>query len=128
MGKIYSLDLRERVLKSYQEGLSTHKVASKFDVSHDFVSDLVNLYKNTGSLIAGKRGSRKPPVITGENLEWLKNKLIEKNDYTISQLSELLEKEKGIKAGQTSVKGALKRLNFSIKKKCFLQVKEIEKM
>lgn len=128
MGKIYSQDLRKRVLESYQGGLSSYQVAYQFDVSHDFVSDLVNLYAKTGSIEPFKRGSRKPPLITGENLQWLKEKLLEKNDYTISELSELVKKEKSIIAGKKAISGALKRLGFSIKKKCFLPVREIEKM
>lgn len=117
----YSEDLRKRALSKYQSGLSTHKVAELLDVSHDFVSDLVKRFNETGSIKANKIGGSKKPFILDENLTWIKEKLIEKNDLRVKDIQELFVLEKGLHFNEWTIKSAIKRLNFSLKKRCFLQ-------
>ena len=124
MGKAYSLDLRERVIKEYIACGSSLKVGIKYQVSHDFVSELVNKYKETGSLLPKKHGGNHKPKILGEDLVWLKNKLLEKNDLLIREIIELLYIERGLKVSLTSVRTAFKTLNFSVKKRHFMPMKE----
>ena len=87
-------------------------MAAKYQVSHDFVSNLVNLYRETGSLLPKKHVGNHKPKIVGEDLVWLKNKLLEKNDLLIREIIDLIYQEKGLKVSLTSVRNAFKALNF----------------
>ena len=49
MGKPYSMDLRERVLKDCDSGLSPKDVAKKFSVSAAWVYSLLQRRRDTGS-------------------------------------------------------------------------------
>ena len=45
MPQPYSLDLRRKVLDAYRETGKLLETARRFNVSHDFVGDLITLYE-----------------------------------------------------------------------------------
>ena len=115
MAKAYSLDLRKKVFEAYNKSKTKDKleIAKRFDVSYDFVNNLVNLYKETGSLSPRPRRGKKATTINEESLKYLEQLVKENNDYTLSELSEKLNKEMGIKSGITVVFRALRKLGLA---------------
>jgi transposase len=122
--KVYSEDLRERVFQAKKEGMSTPEICSVFNVSHDFVSDMISLYRSTGSLKHRKRGGYKKPLIDGENLDYLKLSLEANNDMTLKEIQELFKSEKNLIFNKGTISSALKRINFSLKKRHFMLLSE----
>jgi putative transposase len=72
MGKPYSVDLRERVVRSVEkEGLSRRRAAARFGVSYSAAIDWLKRYRQTGSVKPGQMGGRKPKAISGAHRDWL---------------------------------------------------------
>ena len=72
MGKPYSMDLRERVVRAVEEdGLSRHQAASRFGISVSAAIKWVKRYRTTGSVAPGQMGGHCPKKIRGEHHSWL---------------------------------------------------------
>jgi putative transposase len=72
MGKPYSMDLRERVVASVEQGgLSRRQAAARFEVGISTVIRWVSRLRETSSLAPGKMGGHRPKKIAGDHREWL---------------------------------------------------------
>jgi transposase len=111
--KTYSLDLRERVVKAYDQKFGAQaKIAELFGVSVPWIKKLLRRRRETGSLAPKPHGGGQQPAFEGENLENLK-KLVEQNpDATLQELGEL----SGVKCGIVAVWRTLKKLGCHRKK------------
>jgi putative transposase len=102
MGKPYSVDLRERVVRAVeQEGQSRRQAAARFGVSYSAAIDWVRRHRETGSLKPGQMGGHKPKKISGEHRDWLVQRCREK-DFTLRGLVAELG-ERGLKVDYRSV-------------------------
>lgn len=55
--KPHSIDLREKVVKAYEEGgISVRKLAARFDVSKAFVQKMLKQHQVKGHVKSGKQG------------------------------------------------------------------------
>lgn len=124
LAKVYSEDLRERIFQAKKEGISTSEICVLFKVSHDFVSDMIKLYRRTGGFKPSKRGGYRKPLIDGENLNYLKISLEANNDMTLKEIQELFKNEKNLTFKRGAISSALKRINFSLKKRLFMHLSE----
>ena len=124
MAKVYSEDLRERVFQAQKDGMTTPEICSVFKVSHDFVSDMIKLYRSTGSLKHRKIGGNRKLLIDAENLDYLKISLEANNDMTLKEIQELFKKEKNLIFNRGAISSALKRISFSLKKRHFMLLSE----
>ena len=59
--KAYSLDLRQRVLKDVDAGMSTREVATKYDVSESWVRRLKQRLRETGEIGPRRAGNPQTP-------------------------------------------------------------------
>jgi len=111
--KVYSLDLRQRVVEAYENGEGTQKeIAELFGVSLSWVESLLRRWRQTKSIAPKPHGGGRQAKFTGKKLERLKI-LVEKNpDAT---LEELLRKSR-VQGSIMSVFRALKRLGITRKK------------
>jgi len=111
--KVYSLDLRQRVVKAYENGEGTQKeIAELFGVSLSWVESLLRQWRQTGSISPKPHGGGRQAKITGKKLEYLKT-LVEKNpDATLEEL----RRKCRTKGSIMSVFRALKRLGITRKK------------
>jgi transposase len=110
----YSMDLRERVVESYELGHGTQsEVAQNFDVSRSSVQKWLRKSREDGSVAAAPHGGGRPATFSGRNLEKLAKLVKDDPDAT---LEELLHKS-GIKASVMSVFRALERLDITRKKR-----------
>jgi len=72
MGRPYSLDLRERVVRAVEiEGLTCREAAARFDVAPSTVGNWVRRLRDTGGLRPGQMGGHRPAKIAGEHRIWL---------------------------------------------------------
>jgi putative transposase len=86
MGKPYSVDLRERVVRAVEEeGLSRRQAAARFHVSYSAAIDWVKRRRQTGRLEPGRMGGHKPRKISGAHRDWLVQRCRER-DFTLRGL------------------------------------------
>src|ERR687884_2274928 len=79
MGKAYSIDLRERVVRAVEEkGLSRRQAAAHFGVSYSAAIDWVARYRRTGSVAPDRVGGHRPKKIAGADRDWLVQRCREK--------------------------------------------------
>lgn len=116
-GKPCSLDLRERVVAAVErEGMSRSAAAARFGVPRSSAIKWVARLRATGSVAPGKMGGHKPKTLRDEHAEWLIARCRER-DFTISQLVEELQQERGLKVDRRSVWEFLHAERLSFKKK-----------
>lgn len=109
----YSMDLRERVIRAYDQKVGTQEqVAKLFGVSARWIKKLLRRRRETGSIAPRPHGGGWTPKFSGEKLDRLKA-LVEQNpDAT---LQELLE-QSGVDGSIMAVHRALERLGCRRKK------------
>lgn len=93
MGKPYSVDLRERVVRAVErEGLSRRQAAARFGVSYGAAIDWVRRYRETGGLRPGQMGGHQPKKISGAHRDWLTQRCREKGFTLRGLVAELAER------------------------------------
>ena len=86
MGKAYSMDLRERVVRAVEDdGLSRRRAARCFGVAESTAINWVRRFRETGSAAPGQIGGYRPKKIIGEHHRWLVQRCRE-NDFTLQGL------------------------------------------
>lgn len=83
----YSNDLREKIIKAYEdkEG-SMAKLARRFHVSLGFIKNLRQRYRQTGSVEPQPHGGGHPPIFTPARQERLRRYVKEHCDATLAEL------------------------------------------
>src|SRR4051812_23453843 len=102
----YSLDLRQRVVAALddREG-SQRQIARRFRVSLSFVSRLLRRRRRTGSLDPKPHGGGRPPALTPEQLEMLRQLVQHQPDATLEELRQRLGVSCSIAALCRALKG-----------------------
>lgn len=112
--KSYSMDLRERVVRAYEEGDGTQaELAEVFGVSLSCIQKWVRKWRETGSVAPEPHGGGRQAKFSGKQLERLR-KLVE--SHPDATLAELLEKSR-VQGSIMSVFRALKGLEITLKKR-----------
>lgn len=123
--KAYSLDLRQKIVESYEAGgISQRQLANQFRVSTFFVVKVLGLHRRGEQLEAKRRGGRVKPLLTSEMREYLRNRLAVQNDLSLMELSSLIESEFGLTVSPPTVCRALKQMNLRRKKRASLPANE----
>lgn len=116
--KAYSLDLRQKIVESYEAGgISQRQLANQFRVSTFFVVKVLGLQRRGEQLAAKRRGGRVKPLLTLRMREYLRNRLAAQNDLSLAELSRLIESEFGLTVSPPTVCRALKQMNLRRKKR-----------
>jgi len=77
MGRAYSNDLRERVVKAVTKGgLSRHQAAAQFGVAISTAINWVRRFHETGSVEPDQIGGYRPKKIAGPHRDWLVQRCI----------------------------------------------------
>ena len=109
-----SLDLRERIISSYDSGEGTRKeVAERFKVSEDFVKKLLKQRVKLGHIRPLPKGGSKPKF-HGELLQELKNYVEAHPDATLEQIHKAFSDK--VDCVFQTIHNTLKRLGFTYKK------------
>lgn len=111
MGKPYSTDLRERVIKEVQANRPIKEIAAIFNVNPKTIYTWRRLDERTGSL-EPKEPENKGPKPKIDNLEEFKKFL----DTTEANTQEEMARELG-NVSKATVGRAIKRIRYSCKKK-----------
>ena len=116
MSKTYSSDLRERVVGQVNAGHSRREVARRFGVSPSFVVKLMQLFTDTGSINAAKRGR---PFGHGK-LAGVTDALVARvealPDTTLAELATWLAATFNVHVHLFSVSRTLRKVGFTYKK------------
>lgn len=115
MPKPYSLDLRERVVRAIEDGITREAVAERFEIGISTVGRYIRRKTEKGSLEPEQFGGYKPYALA-DHEGLIRRWVAESSDLTLKQIRERLE-ERGIKASQTAIFNFLEHLDLSFKKK-----------
>ena len=109
----YSLDLRQRVVSAYENGLETiQEVAERFEVSRSFIKKMLARKRSTGDVKPiGHRGGQQRRL-TEKHRKWLLKTVLAEPDMTLADLQELLEKEKNISVSVPTLSRQLRAMNL----------------
>jgi transposase len=112
--KPYSEDLRTRIVKAVEEGISKSAAARLFGVSLSSVKRYVKIASRGDSLTPRKGGGRPPK--TNQTAKKLLEEDVHKHPAaTISERRRFLERTSGKSLSDSTVRRLLKRMGFSQK-------------
>src|SRR5262245_50967771 len=110
----YSQDLRQRIVETIQCGEgSVRQIARRFLVSASFVTRLLRLYRDTGSVEPKPHGGGNPSVLGPEDLERLRELIRRKPDATLEECRQQI----GVSCSTMTISRALRKLGLTRKKK-----------
>ncbi len=113
----YSLDIRQRVVEAYENGVETiFEVAERFEVSDSFIKKLLRRKRTTGEIApVGHRGGQ-PRRLSDKHRKWLLKTVLAEPDITLGELQERLLSEKNLSASVPTVCREVRALNLRRKK------------
>jgi transposase len=115
MARPLSLDLRERIIRAVESGLSRRAAAERFQTSASCVIKLVQRWNETGNAAPGRMGGHKEFALAEH--EGLVRQLYEEQpDITLDELHARLAAAR-VPVGRTSVHRFLKALGLTRKKR-----------
>lgn len=114
MPRPLSNDLRERLVRAVESGMSRGAAARKYDVSVSCVIKIVQLWQTTGSWEPKKIGGYRKAILA-DHASKVEKIIAAKADITLGEMQEVLAKAK-IKVGQSSITRFLNQLGLSYKK------------
>ena len=121
----YSIDLRERVVSAYEEGLETiAEIAERFAVGQTFVKKMLRQKRETGALGIKSRRHGPRKRLSAKDHEWLRRLIEKKPDLTIDALRERLIEKRGLTLSRATVGRAVQSLDLPLKKRVRSQPKE----
>lgn len=113
--RAYSLDLRERIMASHEEGTSIRKLARQFKVSKGMVSNLIKLKKETGSIKPKPARGGRTGQLAGKEVEL--GKMVQKYpDYTLEEYCEYWDEQTGVRVSPSTMCRELKKQKWTLKK------------
>jgi len=116
--KPYSLDLRRKIIKTYEaEAISQRKLAKRFSVAPSFIQKLIKQYRETDSVAPKVRTQQTTPKLKDEHLATLHRLVAERNDATLEELRYLLAVETGVDVSRSTVDRALDKLDLTFRKR-----------
>lgn len=111
MAAAYSMDLRTRVLKDADAGVSSKELAARYHVSRAWVDALKQRRRETGSIAPRPQVKFRPRVLAGQD-DRLIALLLARPDATLVEIREALP----TRAGLATLWRAIQRLGFTVKK------------
>ncbi len=114
--KSYSSDLRERVVKSIEGGMSTRESAQYWQVSRSSALAWFRRKQSTGSIEAKRRGGYKKSILETHE-SWLLWVVEQEPDITLHELQRRVEEERGRHVYIGALWNFFKRHQISFKKK-----------
>jgi transposase len=111
MAAAYSLDLRTRVLRDADAGLSSNELAERYHVSRAWVDALKQRRRETGSMAPRKPTKFRERVLAGQD-DRLAALIAARPDATLAELRHALRTS----AGLSTLWRAIERLQLTVKK------------
>ena len=111
MAAAYSMDLRTRVLRDADAGLSSNELAERYHVSRAWV-DALKQRRETGAFAPFKPRTFRRRALARADLDRMAAVLAARPDATLTEIRQAL----GTAAGLTTIWRALNQLDFTFKK------------
>ena len=117
--KPYSLDLRQKVVETYEAGgISQRQLAKNFGVTLSFVQGLLKQKRELGTIAPRVRTQQTPTKLNAEQLDALRQLVEEQPDATLAEFQERLHQKTGVLIGIATVDRMIRlKLNLTLKKK-----------
>lgn len=112
MAAAYSMDLRTRVLRDADAGLSSKQLAERYHVSLAWVDALKQRRRETGTFAPLKQTKFRGRALSTADLERLAALIAARPDATLAEIREALRTA----AGLTTIWRALNQLDLTFKK------------
>jgi transposase len=113
----YSLDLRRRVVRAYEQGRRTiAEVAEQFSVSPGFVKKMLRQWRSTADLSPLPHGGGKPSSLSARQRERLRRKVRERDDISLAELQDYLRDEERVEVHVSTICRVLRRSDLPRKK------------
>lgn len=116
MAKVYSTDLRDRVLAFIRAGHSRRAAARHFAVSPSIAIKLAQRVDRTGSSIPDRRGRKTGGGKLAPVMGFLTQRVQAEPDITMAELAEALAADHGVTAHPSALSRALCKAGFTYKK------------
>ena len=114
----YSLDLRQRVVAAYEQGVETiEEIATRFSVGQTFVKKMLRQKRESGSLEIKDRRPGPKKLLSEKDCNWLRRQIEKEPDLSIDQLHERLLKERKVRTSRATVGRAVQALDLPLKKR-----------
>jgi len=126
--KAYSLDLRQKIIETYESGGTTQReLAEQFHVSLNFIVTLIRRWRTDKTFEPKKRGAVMKPLLTPEILQFLDEQIKQECDLSLLQLVELVREKYNVSVSTKTMSRMLRRENLRYKKNVFTPASEIQK-
>lgn len=121
----YSLDLRQRVVQAYEQGMETiTEIAERFSVGETFVKKMLRQKRETGSLEIKARRPGPQKLLSEKEQKFLRREIDQEPDLTIDQLHERLVEKRKVRVSRATVGRAVQALDLPLKKRVSRQPRE----
>jgi len=115
--KAYSLDLRQKVIESYEAGgITQRELAARFRVSLYFVIKLLRRWRTEQTLAPKPRGANVLPRLTPEIMKFLDLELQQQCDLTLVELVARVEEKYRVSVSPKTLSRMLIREGLGLKK------------
>ena len=114
----YSLDLRQRVVRAYEQGQSSiAQIAAQFNVGPTFVKKMLRQNRETADLSPRPHGGGKPASLKPAQRRLLQQKVQKDKDTSLAELQALLREKAQVELHVSTISRALKQLDLPRKKR-----------
>jgi transposase len=126
--KAYSLDLRQKIIETYEsDGITQRELAQQFHVSLNFIVTLLRRWRRDETLEPKKRGAVMKPLLTPEIMQFLDEQIKQECDLSLAQLVELVREKYNVSVSTKTMSRMLRREDLRYKKNAFTPASEIQK-
>jgi transposase len=123
MGRPYSTDLRERVLRACEFGEESQAaIARRFEISESAVRSWLRCLHQEGRREPKPHGRGFPSILDEDNGAVLRSLVAEKNDATLADYARAFTAKTGEEISETSICRALQRHGLVLKKRAYGRV------
>ena len=117
MARAYTAELRDRVLRACERGgLSRASLAALFGVGESTLYRWQQAWRSEGQRAAKPHVGGPAPRLDAKALDTLKDLVAERNDRTLAEYAQELDKRAGVKASPPTLCRALRKLDLRRKK------------
>lgn len=115
--KAYSLDLRQKILRAYDQQLGSQRViAALFGVSQSFIEKLLHRRRTTGAVAARPHGGGARPSCDAAAVALVQRLVEAQSDATLEELCAQLSQQRGLRVSRPTMSRVLQRLGWPRKK------------
>lgn len=112
----YSQDLRERVIRSWQNGRKPAWIAREYNIGFSTVKRYITRYKRLGHVQATTQ-RRQTSRVTAEQLAILAEQVREHDDATVDGHTDLWNQRQALQVSRSTMGRALQKLGWTRKKR-----------